>query len=228
MSREDDSEHITGYYFEQQKSIIVTCEKHVNNLTNLGNFGYELKRTERKDDNRRGAYDRYLSNTFKDINSNHVKILSQEEAFFLLSIRKLLSITQDNHELTLEDCWTKFCNQDELFHIRYAAYQYFRTKNWVVKNGSDYGTHYLLYDNSNHDHSIYAVLLIPVDTNGGLDCVSLKWIHLMTIHRVVKSVRKQLLLTFITKPNNNNDQTCIKEMRITNKILSRLGDFVDA
>lgn len=65
--------------------------------------------------------------------------LGLEEAFFLFDAVKCLDIHFEGKLLNCEEVWGKFCECDEYFMENYVAYYYFRTKNWVVRNGIKFG-----------------------------------------------------------------------------------------
>lgn len=67
-------------------------------------------------------------------------VLSLEEAFFLHFSLKCLEIRNfENSALTTEELWTSFCEIKKNFIICFVGYQYFRSKNWVVKGGLQFG-----------------------------------------------------------------------------------------
>lgn len=67
--------------------------------------------------------------------------LLPEEAFFLhYSLRCLRVLNFDQtHEFSTNELLTKFCDSDAKFIERFAVYQYYRAKNWVVKSGLKFG-----------------------------------------------------------------------------------------
>lgn len=67
--------------------------------------------------------------------------LLPEEAFFLHHSLRCLRIFDfdQTHEFTTEELLSKFCDCDSKFIERFIAYQYYRSKNWVVKSGLKFG-----------------------------------------------------------------------------------------
>ena len=45
----------------------------------------------------------------------------------------------------LDELWRRFNNLIENFCENYAVYHYFRSKGWVVKDGTKFGVNFLLY-----------------------------------------------------------------------------------
>lgn len=67
--------------------------------------------------------------------------LMLEEAFFLHFALDCLRITNFDRtvEFTTEEVIQKFCDQNSRFVERYVAYQYYRSRNWIVKSGIKFG-----------------------------------------------------------------------------------------
>lgn len=63
-----------------------------------------------------------------------------EEAYFLMYDKQCLNIYDSNDELLdANKTWTIFANTQDTFVANYIVYNYFRTRNWVVKSGLKYG-----------------------------------------------------------------------------------------
>lgn len=66
-----------------------------------------------------------------------------EEAFFLCYTLECLEIRDENGLLiNAPECWKQFNGLNKDFPFFYAAYQYYRSKEWVVKPGYQYGGDY--------------------------------------------------------------------------------------
>ena len=95
--------------------------------------------------------------------------------------------------LSLTSLWTR-CIQlaetrDECFITKYAAYFYFRSKGFVVKNGTKFGSDFVLYTrNPMYVHSNYSVLLIkrPADDERR----ALRFANVQAFMRMTKCVVK--------------------------------------
>lgn len=71
---------------------------------------------------------------------NSVYYLQLEEAFFLLHTLECLEIKNEDGKIFNEDdCWRVFSSLKPHFPFLYAAYHYYRSKEWVVKSGIQYG-----------------------------------------------------------------------------------------
>lgn len=67
--------------------------------------------------------------------------LMLEEAFFLHFALDCLRIVNFDQtvEFTNDEVIQKFCDQNSRFVERYVAYQYYRSRNWIVKSGIKFG-----------------------------------------------------------------------------------------
>lgn len=70
-------------------------------------------------------------------------ILMPEEAIFLsFGVGCLAIYNAQGQAINYRQCWKKLVTVDPDFPTQYAAYHYFRGKNWVPKNGDNYGASY--------------------------------------------------------------------------------------
>lgn len=95
--------------------------------------------------------------------------------------------------LNLTSLWTRCIRLstavNECFITKYAAYFYFRSKGFVVKNGTKFGSDFVLYSrNPMFVHSTYSVLLVkrPADD----DSRALKFTNVQAFMRMTKCVVK--------------------------------------
>ena len=73
-------------------------------------------------------------------------ILAKEEALFLsYALGCLIVSNSEGREMDIDMMWNTFMEDDEKFFIRYVVYHHFRTKGWVVKPGTKFGTDWILY-----------------------------------------------------------------------------------
>ena len=49
------------------------------------------------------------------------------------------------HELTIEECYSRFCELQPNFAASYAAYRHYRKLSWIPKSGLKYGGDFVLY-----------------------------------------------------------------------------------
>lgn len=74
---------------------------------------------------------------------NILYYLLLEEAFFLCYTLECLEIQGENGLLiNVSECWKQFNNLKKDFPYFYAAYHYYRSREWVVKPGHQYGGDY--------------------------------------------------------------------------------------
>lgn len=104
----------------------------------------------------------------------------------------------------LNDLWRRFCvlyNRDDEceFAARYAAYHYFRSKGWIVRNGFKFGVDYLLYkEGPPFYHAKYSVMV--QHEFEGQTRQHFNWNEISTLIRVSRNSRKELLLCTVTIP----------------------------
>ena len=136
------------------------------------------------------------------------------EAFFLtygLGCLIISNCDNDNEDMSIDDMWEKFCQVSDYFRLKYAVYHHFRSKGWVVKDGSKFGADFLLYkDGPPFYHASYSVWLRkPVkNTNTTVDkeLPDLDWTSLSGLNRVTESASKELLLIDIFEPDDVNEK----------------------
>jgi hypothetical protein len=74
---------------------------------------------------------------------NVLYYLLLEEAFFLCYTLECLEIQGENGlVMNVQECWKQFNGLKKDFPYFYAAYHYYRSKEWVVKPGHQYGGDY--------------------------------------------------------------------------------------
>lgn len=70
-------------------------------------------------------------------------MLTLQEAFFLVyGLGCLQILDDDQHVLTVEQCWQLFTGTDRFFTEKYVVYHYFRSKGYIVKPGIKFGGDY--------------------------------------------------------------------------------------
>ncbi|ERN15021.1 hypothetical protein AMTR_s00032p00237240 [Amborella trichopoda] len=121
--------------------------------------------------------------------------LGFEEAFYLIHSLKCLSVPCGSVSLTSEELWKYMISKKKLFPRLYKAYSHLRSKNWVVRQGSQYGTDFVAY--RHHPalvHSEYAVLVLSEkDQDQGPSRLRV-WSDWHSIVRVCGSIAKTLLV----------------------------------
>jgi len=200
--------------YTSQHYITVIDKESSKRLQFLGNFGTYLENASRKPVERRGPADRWLLESKLD----GELALTLAEAFYLTYSLGILKVVNDKtgNQMTLLECWSEFRNLCKLsrkrldFAMEYAVYHYFKSRDWVIKTGHNYGTNYLLYrEGPAIDHARYAVHIIN-------DEFPPEWESLLTLYRVLQSVCKKLLLVFVHCATTNFDSPkCIEGIKIT-------------
>lgn len=103
------------------------------------------------------------------------------------------------------------------FIFKYAAYFYFRSKGWIVKNGLKFGTDFVLYkDGPKYNHSLFCVTVINVSSNGQIES-DLPRQYISGLVRVSKSVQKHPIICFVKLPKADisaDDSSVISECTI--------------
>lgn len=140
--------------------------------------------------------------------SDRRKVLKLDfsEAFFLSYALGCLNVSENEHHLSIEQMWesyTKLYQMKDLlfFPVSYAAYHYFRSRGWVVKNGFTFGTNFLLYkEGPPFYHSQYSVLVIHENLETQIP--KLSWKHLAALIRVTTNSKKVMTLLLLYEKAN--------------------------
>ncbi len=136
-------------------------------------------------------------------------VLSPCESYFLSYALGCLVVTAESgEELSLDDLWSTFCRNDRTnrFPYVYRAYHHFRAKGWVVKDGTQFGSDFLLYKHGPpFYHASYCVL---AETPSRVNPSS--WRDLVGLNRVAESTGKELLIARVTRPatKKTDDADC--------------------
>ncbi|XP_063702435.1 tRNA-splicing endonuclease subunit Sen2 [Culicoides brevitarsis] len=138
--------------------------------------------------------------------------LFPEEAFFLHFSLKVLRIFDENdREMTSEEILMKFIEAKRNFVTNFVAYQYCRAKNWVVKDGTNFGSDFLLYQlGPQYFHSQFTVKVRnTLDTEDKFPSKQfLGW------YRISETSKKECLVIEVVPPSANSMD-----------LLTRLRDF---
>ncbi|CAL1403329.1 unnamed protein product [Linum trigynum] len=130
--------------------------------------------------------------------------LSLEEAFYLSHHLGCLKIT--HHQGTtcsIAELWQYMKSKIANFPHYYKAYSHLRTKNWVVRPGSQYGVDFVAYrHHPSLVHSEYAVIVLSEggsSSDDGVDGRLMVWSDLYCTIRLCGSVAKTLLVLTVNK-----------------------------
>lgn len=143
--------------------------------------------------------------------------LSFEEAYFLSYAFGLMAISDEAVPGTVQevyglaDLWRRFSqlyqpDDQNAFAARYAAYHFFRSKGWVVRNGFKFGTDYLLYrEGPPFAHALFSVMVrwqVEDDecTTSKSAKVPFQWNEISGLTRVSKNAHKEILICMVSIP----------------------------
>lgn len=147
-----------------------------------------------------------------------------EEAFYLSHHLNCLNIVDgQNCEKTVEELWQYMKSQKATFPVFYKAYQSLRTRNWVVRPGSQYGVDFVAY--RHHPalvHSEFAVLVLSEgggsDENGRLRV----WSDFLCSIRLCGSVAKTLLVLSVNDNRSGSvSPSCLGSYSIEERTVTR-------
>lgn len=221
MRGSTQSKPLSGVY-KDQKFVEVYGEKAQEELRLLGSYGSEYQRLSKKDPNRMGLLDKQIVDT-AITNEKNTTVLTLHEAFFLCHALGCIAIHSPHSDepLSVKGCWDLFRGYHKKvkaidFAISYAAYYFYRSRGWIVKDGINFGVDFLLYSSGPFiEHAQYALHII---CDYGIRSASNNWVTLMTLHRVVQSVGKELLLSYVTVPDLTesllDNPMCVQSMSI--------------
>lgn len=227
---------LVGRYSSGQ-FVMVYGQNSQDELKLLGCFGEDLEKAKRKDYNRRGPLDRQLADLIVNTTTEPVTILTLHEAFFLAYALGCLSLQLEEQCYLSSRSYWNLCrdyhtnsNLQLDFAVEYGVYHYFRSRGWIVKSGSNYGTNFLLYKQGpSIDHAQYAVIIMFEDY--GTSVSSNRWDSLLTFNRVVQSACKELLLVFVIVPDKSKftfeEPSCTDRMKLALRTFSSQSSYLN-
>jgi len=155
----------------------------------------------------------YLNEKFQLPENTEYLQLSLEEAFFLVyALKCMLVKNQQNHVLSIEECWNTFCFVQPNFFVNYVCYHHYRGTGWIPKSGIKYGTDWILYRNGpfqNHAEKTIIVACLASDScELDTTCTQrkLNWPSLINVNRVSEQVNKCLSIFYVRKPLNVSNE----------------------
>eukprot|EP00298_Acanthocystis_sp_HF-20_P007683 c17218_g1_i1.p1 GENE.c17218_g1_i1~~c17218_g1_i1.p1 ORF type:complete len:228 (+),score=69.44 c17218_g1_i1:24-707(+) len=158
------------------------------------------------------------TNTNINLEEYEVLQLSLEEAFFLHSKIKVLSIYEINSNneqifFDINKLWTTFLSVDPQFPLSYSTYQHFKQKGWIVRSGLKYGVDFVLYRTSPiNEHAECCVMI--ADANPELTKLPQKrnidWSLVQNLNRLSTLVAKYLVISYVLFPSSSfNSIDCL-------------------
>lgn len=177
---------------EEKESLVDVEDFDPCNQLNLRDDSKKKKDDDQSDCSSEEESDCTRSTTERS--SEQTLLLADYEAVFLAKALGCLLVTKegDKGPLTIDQLWKYFCDLNDDFPHRYAVYHHFRSKNWVVKDGTKYGNDFLLYkDGPPFYHATYSVRIQTV--------TPLSWNELAALNRVSESAAKELLIVQVVE-----------------------------
>ncbi|KAF3677594.1 tRNA-splicing endonuclease subunit Sen2-2 [Capsicum annuum] len=149
--------------------------------------------------------------------------LSMEEAFYLQYSLKCITVVDYNDtELNNNELWKYMTSRKDKFPILVKAFSHLRSKNWVVRSGSQYGVDFVAY--RHHPalvHSEYAVLVLSAQdgsANGRLRV----WSDFHCTLRLCGSVAKTLLILDIEQQQScAASPSCVDDYIVEERTITR-------
>jgi len=146
-----------------------------------------------------------------------------EEAFYLHHKLQAITIVSDKDRIVNEvELWEHMRSKAPRFTELFKAYAHLRSKNWVVRSGTQYGGDFVAY--RHHPalvHSEYVVLVMSEvgDENNARLRV---WSDLQCSLRVSGSVAKTLLVLSINKNGSDaGSPSCLEQFTVEESTMER-------
>ena len=135
-------------------------------------------------------------------------ILSPYEVFFIKEVCDSLS----NLEYSIDELWNLCCSFSgpEVFAKQYFVYRYYRTHMWVVRDGSVFGSQFVLY--LDHPDVVHSSFLVNVIDNWS--CIQKEC---LIESRIAWSLVKKCIICVIQSRNQDIDYSspnCLESMRL--------------
>ncbi|KAK6203450.1 uncharacterized protein RJT21DRAFT_119614 [Scheffersomyces amazonensis] len=160
------------------------------------------------------------------INNLEFLQLQPIEAFFLKFALNVISVSNNNLDLSLREMFQICCESygttislpNHRFLIEYAVYHHYRSLGWCVRSGIKFGCDMLLYKRGPpFTHAEHAVMIIPNDPETQYD-----WFDMASRARVIGTVKKNFVIAFVDYPQDITDINLIWNQPGSDKeILSR-------
>ncbi|XP_009796465.1 tRNA-splicing endonuclease subunit Sen2-1-like [Nicotiana tabacum] len=149
--------------------------------------------------------------------------LCMEEAFYLYHSLNCIKIVNHNDcEQNIDELWKYMTSKRENFPVSYKAYSHLRSKNWVVRLGSQYGVDFVAY--RHHPalvHSEYAVLVLSAQ-NGNANGRLRIWSDFQCTLRLCGSVAKTLLvLNIVEQKKHAASPSCLNSYGVEERTITR-------
>lgn len=146
-------------------------------------------------------------------------ILSYEEAFFLVYYLDVLEVCDSNGRIfTPGELFQKFNELSPYFTRRIVAYIYLKSKNWIIRDGTKFGSDFLLYKKS--IRIFHASFIVHVISDSGKSQKVLQG-H----HRTAENSAKDLLYLTVHPPTDEetNSIESLEKFKVTELIVKRFN-----
>jgi tRNA splicing endonuclease len=145
---------------------------------------------------------------------NNLLVLSPYEIFFLVMIQ-----AEIHPQLDVQELWTRFSTlfAPGVFARNYAVYHYYRCALWVVRDGTVFGAHFMLYpDHPDIVHSQYAVVILDDWENRDQESV--------LASRIGWSVKKETIFVRVVIPEDADLTTpaCLQTLEVEDLVIQRV------
>lgn len=144
------------------------------------------------------------------------------DAFFAAhALGCLTAVAPGGEELSTDAFWRYCVDMLPGFAHLYACYLHYRSKGWFVRNGLDFGAHYVIYRAHRSEvHAEHTVIVRTAMPNSGN---SLEWREVSITNRVNVQVKKRLLIVSILEPPapDYSSPACLTHMAIDERKVVR-------
>ncbi|KAK6464169.1 hypothetical protein DFJ63DRAFT_333761 [Scheffersomyces coipomensis] len=140
--------------------------------------------------------------------------LQSIEVFFLKFGLNVIKITHNQLKLSTRDLFLQCCQlqssstvikPNNQFIFEYVVYHHYRSLGWCVRSGIKFGSDMLLYKRGPpFSHAEHAVMIIPNDESES-ESSQYDWFELASRARVIGTVKKNFVLTFVDYPHDIED-----------------------
>lgn len=170
----------------------------------------------------RACFGRLIVTADKD---KHWFQLGMEEAFYLCHSLKCIKIVSDDEcVMNDEELWRYMKSKKGTFPVFYKAYSHLRTRNWVVRSGSQYGVDFVAYcHHPSLVHSEYAVLVLSEgDGDNDANRRLRVWSDFHCTIRLCGSVAKTLLVLDVNKNGHSTaSPSCLESYDVGERTIMR-------
>lgn len=144
-------------------------------------------------------------------------ILTHEEAFFLMHFLEVLEIKDTKDKvLTSEELFTTFNEFNSYFTRRIVAYIYLKSKNWIIRDGTKFGSDFLIYKKSIRVYHASFIVHVIADSNKSQK-------DLQGHHRTAENAAKDLLYLTVHPPEGDNSLASLDKFKVTELIVRRFN-----